>query len=321
MTASIDDLWKIYDDKSFKKQFKTVVFKDAELVTEDDIINDEDAALKKIQYQITHPLVVSLTEPIPQMGALGKKLAIFPVYSHGNKSFVYTRGFTGIGGKEFILYGIHRSMNYIVSEVFNNMYQRHLQGHPAGHGHTLSCGNLTLMATEPTDEKEATLVKASKLLNCNRVYGLTAYDILIVKPFALGRGQDGVQPSGVEVMMARLGIHNEDSDLQLISSSADLESCAWCHDTFENTKLLMCKGCKNSFYCCPHHQKLHWKQSHKKDCAKLKRSYDPEDFVSTMVDMVQEVSVAEMEQHAEATAASAAVPAAAAEKAEHVEKN
>jgi MYND finger len=54
-----------------------------------------------------------------------------------------------------------------------------------------------------------------------------------------------------------------------IGNTRKLESCAWCHqthDTTTETKLFKCNGCKWTYYCCPEHQKLHWKQ-HKKECG------------------------------------------------------
>jgi len=35
--------------------------------------------------------------------------------------------------------------------------------------------------------------------------------------------------------------------------------------------LLQCSGCNSVFYCCAEHQKIHWKEDHKKQCKKLRK--------------------------------------------------
>eukprot|EP00978_Attheya_sp_CCMP212_P047704 scaffold422998_cov63-Attheya_sp.AAC.2 len=189
--------------------------------------------------------------------------------------FAYTIGFTAVGGKELLIQNVHRSVisPSIIGPLFNWLYKRHNEGHPLAHGSTITFGEIVYKVEAPADRVEATLIKASKMQEPTRLYGLAGYDILLIIPVGtrLADADENRSTTHEEVITPARGCETGDGGFRPEPNAANLRICAWCHKStaaLENKKVLKkCSGCNNSFYCSREHQKLHWKE-HKADCMR-----------------------------------------------------
>ena len=294
-TCSPERLRAFYlDNKQMVKEGLRMKRLPTRLVTDADIEKDPQAARRKMEVHLGGWAVEKLPQTFRKKLMLQLKgmggVKITAVEGKGMKAFVYTTGFTAIGGKELLLQNVHRSMfnGMNVAHIFNWLFQRHKEGHPLAHGHTVAGNGLAFAIFAPDNDVEATFLKASKTLESTRLYGLTGYDLLLIVPVGASQDMDK-QASRTEALMMATGFevpgYNSALSLQT-SPHKQVKMCGWgeCHKTVTDTglPLMRCSNCKSGYYCSLEHQKLDWKH-HKKLCLASKNEmiekFGGEEFV------------------------------------------
>lgn len=280
LCALYKDLRAQDDDKALRMLLQ--LSSTNKFVSEADMKNGCDNSVRRTMEEHLRALPVE-----PMAKPLRKKVAQQLQAMGGMKitftgSFMYTCGFTSVGGKELIIQNMHESMGGSnLAKIINLLYKDHMEGKPVAHGHTISGGDIALIVEEP-DPFEATLLKATKTFEATRQYGLAGYDILLLVPVGVySRGRDGAATTTMEAKLTRqevlaMGQGSESHGFKsLHGKTTKLEACAWCRstrDTAAQTKLFMCSGCNDTFYCSREHQKLDWKKQHKEKCGSPKSS-------------------------------------------------
>lgn len=257
-------------------------------VTNEDVDANPDRSRHTMEEQLIKVLPVEplsksyrkkLTRQIKSMGGV-KVTSVESKAKRGASSFLYTCGFTDVGGKELLIEGVHRSSNKSHAALVNYMYRRHKEGHPLAEGHSLTNPNngFVYLAWAPKSKVEATLLKATKMLEPTRLYGLSGYDILKLVPVGvrIAGAEDDEGVTREEALMLSAGF--DVGCYKSLSRLGDGESiaktlrmCGGCRKTdMELQKPLQkCTNCKRAFYCSKQCQQLDWK-NHKK-CCKLSK--------------------------------------------------
>lgn len=249
------------------------------LVTDADMEEDCHAARSKMEVRLLGAFMVEqVKKKYRKMKSVGGMRVILTEVAgkgggnHGiSQAFVYTCGFAEVGGKELVLLqNVHRSMTNNVADLFNHLYKEHNEGHPLDHGHTIAGGNGIAYFVMAPDKIEASLLKASKMLEPTRLYGLVGYDLLLIVPVG-SRSEDLDQATREEVLVLATGLGVNGFKPLNKEGARSLEVCAWCHKMTKDTgaRLAKCGGCKKEYYCSPEHQKLDWKR-HKVLCRRSK---------------------------------------------------
>eukprot|EP00588_Corethron_pennatum_P016806 CAMPEP_0194310564 /NCGR_PEP_ID=MMETSP0171-20130528/7517_1 /TAXON_ID=218684 /ORGANISM="Corethron pennatum, Strain L29A3" /LENGTH=387 /DNA_ID=CAMNT_0039064255 /DNA_START=40 /DNA_END=1204 /DNA_ORIENTATION=- len=126
---------------------------------------------------------------------------------HGaSKTFVYTCGFTalkptkyGPQGREILLQNIHRKIANKSNRIISFLYQRHKDGHPLKDGSTAYDQNsgISFVAQLP-NKADVILLKATRMLEATRLYGLEGYNIILLIPVGERlKGKDNVKVNSV----------------------------------------------------------------------------------------------------------------------------
>lgn len=216
----------------------------------------------------------------------GMRITCVPVKGKDRlKSFAYTTGFTGVGGKELLIHDEHRAG--LNCHIFNVMFRAHQMGHPLRDGETIEMegdnSGIIYKAVAP-DAVEASLLKATKTLEATRLYGLSGYDVLCVYPFAerVKESKRAFRDLSKEEKLKLAKGSKVDGFTPI--TSGQVRMCAHCKIT-ENRlgkNLMKCGVCKQSFYCSKSCQKSDYKL-HKAYCARSKEDKlrDYVDFVDT----------------------------------------
>lgn len=142
--CSFDRLRTMYRDAG-KLLKETLRISSRALVTDAEMDSDRDAARKKMEAHlgalpVERRIKKYRKKLFRQMELMGGMHVLFSEGrgggDHGvSQTFAYSYGFTAVGGKEILLQNVHRSMDKIISHVFNCLYKRHNDGHPLAHGH------------------------------------------------------------------------------------------------------------------------------------------------------------------------------------------
>lgn len=241
-------------------------------ITDADLDTDRDMARSRMEEQLgkipVDPFGAGYRKKIERQLISMGGIKICTVSGKGKgKSFLYTCGFTAVGGKELLFQNVHRSMvsDGQVEQMFNFMYKRHVDGHPLAHGHTIDGQDIVYHVQAP-DRIEATLLKASKTLEATRLYGLAVYDVLDVIPVGV-RSKDASEKRCTHEEVTALACGLDVDGYECQGNAAKLKVCAWCHksEATLQTKLRKCSDCQDVYYCSAEHQKLDWK-NHKSIC-------------------------------------------------------
>eukprot|EP00978_Attheya_sp_CCMP212_P004804 scaffold10586_cov46-Attheya_sp.AAC.2 len=192
-------------------------------------------------------------------------------------AYASTCGFTAVGGKELLIQNVHRSVISIsiIGPLFYRLYDRHTEGHPLAHGQEFQFEEIVYKVEAP-DRIEATLIKASKMLEPTGIYGLAGFNILLIIPIGTGTRLADAPENRSSTHEEDITLTNEwltdDVPFRSEPNPAKLRLCAWCHKSKvgleNNNPMKKCADCNNSFYCSREHQKIHWKE-HKTDCMRL----------------------------------------------------
>lgn len=252
--CSFDRLRRLYHEN---RTIITLVA-NKKLVTESDMDKNSGRVRKKMEAHLLEALATErlnsqyTSQKLQHLKGMGG-MQIAAVEGKGATSFVYTCGFTELRGKELLLQNVHRSMLDKGAEQFNYFYQRLKKGgDPLGDGHTIAdAAGMSYIARAPTDE-EAIFLKASKMLEATRLYGLKGYDLLLIVPVGCHSKsgvEEGIYATREETLNLAKGLDINGFKANQ-ESAKPLEICAWCHKTTtdEGTPLSKCASCKKKYY-------------------------------------------------------------------------
>lgn len=268
------------------------------IVTDEAADADPDGARRAMEEQLLRVCPVEaysstyrkkLTKQIRSMGGVKITLVESKAKRGNPASFVYTCGFTAVGGRELLVQGVHRSSLKIHADLMNYMFKRHKAGHPLGDGHTLTGAGsgLVCLAKDPETKAEGSLLKATVTLEPTRLYGLAGYGLLLLVPVGFRTGAAAahqtatreealllslgidVAGGGFQSLMPPLGGGGDDNAPPTTTDVQTLRVCGGCGRTgMELQKPLgKCAICKGAFYCSKLCQRRDWK-NHKKICRR-----------------------------------------------------
>ena len=265
----------------------------------------EDFLLKTtyLDFPIAATYVKAAARELKQMGGV-KLISIATKGKKNTESFIYTKGFTDLGGPEFLMQNVHRSVFNWVSNMLNDMYTSRKDGVIYKENQTISIGKVVFKFQKPS-ESDALVLKATRMLDTLSYYGLNGFDVLYIIPIAVQKIDEAI--SAFQVLFPDDKIDSDTTDeLKEISmkgfrrgsvlvgrgedvpgfvrvDSRELRMCGFCTATDqelgEDGCLKNCIGCKTALYCSKSCQKKHWKK-HKTQCAswqELKKKKDKQE--------------------------------------------
>jgi len=253
-----------------------------------------------LNFPLAKPYVNAKARELKEMGGV-QLISIVTKGKKGTESFIYSKGFTDLGGPEFLMQNVHRSIFNKVADMLNYMYKTRKDGVIYKENQTMNLGNVICKFQKPS-ASDALVLKATRMLETLSYYGLNGFDVLYIVPIAVQTRDkkitaafealfpnDKIERSMIDSLlfdqtsMNRLRMGEDDVPGCVRMDSRELRMCEFCTTTDqeleeddEDARLKNCVGCKTAVYCSRSCQKNHWKK-HKAQCAKwqeLKKKKD-----------------------------------------------
>mmetsp|Transcript_3598 Transcript_3598/g.5487 ORF Transcript_3598/g.5487 Transcript_3598/m.5487 type:complete len:411 (+) Transcript_3598:149-1381(+) len=261
-----------------------------------------------LDFPLAKPYMNAAARELKEMGGM-QLISIVTKAKKETESFIYTKGFTDLGGPEFLMQNVHRSIFNKVADMLNYMYKARKERVIYKENQTINLGNVILKFQRPS-ANDALVLKATRMLETLSYYGLNGFDVLYIVPIAVQIEKfrenapdkntiaafqtlfpnDKIDRSAMDShfpsqksMLKRLHKGEKDVPGFIRVDSRELRMCEFCTTTDqeleeddEDARLKNCVGCKTAVYCSRSCQKNHWKK-HKAQCAKwqeLKKKKD-----------------------------------------------
>jgi hypothetical protein len=231
----------------------------------------EDFLLKTtlLDFPLSKSYVRAAARELKEMGGM-KMTTVISKGKKNTESFIHTKGFTDLGGPEFLMQNVHRSIFPWISRMLNEMYKNRKNGTIYRGNAFIYLGKVVYKLQKPS-ESDALVLKATKMFDTLSYYGLNGYDVLYLIPFAVqidkGMSMDELHTGSILVELTE-----EDVPGFARLDSRELRMCELCTTTDQelegNGLLKKCGECKTALYCSQSCQKKHWK-THKSQCADL----------------------------------------------------
>ena len=248
-----------------------------------------------LDFPLAKPYMNAAARELKEMGGM-QLISIVTKAKKETESFIYTKGFTDLGGPEFLMQNVHRSIFNKVADMLNYMYKARKERVIYKENQTINLGNVILKFQRPS-ANDALVLKATRMLETLRYYGLNGFDVLYIVPIAVQIKKfrenapnkntiaafqtlfpnDKIDRSAMDShfpsqksMLKRLHKGEKDVPGFIRVDSRELRMCEACTTTDQelgDARLKNCGLCKAALYCSRLCQTEHWKK-HKAQCAK-----------------------------------------------------
>ena len=176
--------------------------------------------------------------------------------------FVYSIGFTVIGGREILIRNIHSSLFNSAASVIDSLFTDQLNGDPLLDGQNAMSRNIMFQAKYP-DLCETAELQASVLCLASTVFGPDNYEVVELFPIFASKGTS--KQKECEKFEDRWAQPTFWGKIH----ACDHYGCGNL-STMEGITLKNCARCKTVCYCSTKCQKKSWKQ-HKETCTFLQK--------------------------------------------------